>query len=308
MTSAFARRLLALTAALAALGPATARAQASANDAAVAEVLFDEGKKLMAEGRLAEACPKLAESNRLDTGIGTLLFLGDCYEKNGQVASAWATFREAASLAQKNADAREKLARDRSAALDPVLPRLTIAVPPSNRIPGLVVTRDGIDVGAVQWDVALPMDPGRHVLRATAPGRAPWQATVDVARATPATVEVPLLPRAASPTAPPPREAPREGGTQRAIGLGLVGVGAIGVGVGAYFGLAAKSRSDDAASHCAGSACDATGLELRDSARSRADVATVAFLAGGLTLVIGAAVWLLAPSGKAAPQSAMLRF
>lgn len=307
-------RVVALTTALTAiaLAPATARAQASANDAAVAEVLFDEGKKLMAEGRLAEACPKLAESNRLDTGIGTLLFLGDCYEKNGQVASAWATFREAASLAQKGADAREKLARDRAGALEPALPHLTIAVPAASRVQGLVITRDGLDVGAVQWDIALPMDPGRHVLRATAPGRAPWQTTVDVARATPARVDVPLLPPA--PSTPPAsrepsgREAPRAGGTQRLIGLGLVGVGAVGLGVGTYFGLAAKSRADDSAAHCAGSACDSTGLELRDGARSRADVATVAFVAGGATLVVGAVVWLLAPSSKAATLGAPLRF
>src|SRR6187399_829900 len=73
---------------------------ARAGDEAAAEALFLEAKKLAAAGKLAEACPKFAESNRLDRGAGTLIHLADCYEKNGQSASAWATFKDAASAAQ----------------------------------------------------------------------------------------------------------------------------------------------------------------------------------------------------------------
>ena len=72
---------------------------AGGNEAA-AEALFDEAKKLANDGKFAEACPKFAESNRLDRGAGTLIHLADCYEKNKQTASAWATFKEAASAAQ----------------------------------------------------------------------------------------------------------------------------------------------------------------------------------------------------------------
>src|ERR1700712_5045212 len=73
---------------------------ALAADAVTAEALFDEAKKLAAAGDFAKACPMFAEANRLDRGAGTLLHLADCYEKNRQSASAWATYKEAASAAQ----------------------------------------------------------------------------------------------------------------------------------------------------------------------------------------------------------------
>src|SRR4051812_16548065 len=70
-----------------------------ATDRPEAEALFDQGRRLLAAGNYAAACPKLEASNRLDPGIGTMLNLGDCYEKNGQTASGWAAFREAAAAA-----------------------------------------------------------------------------------------------------------------------------------------------------------------------------------------------------------------
>lgn len=309
------RRALALAVVATSLASAAgAAAQPSANDAAVAEVLFEEGKRLMADGKLAEACPKLAESNRLDTGIGTLLFLADCYEKNGQVASAWATFREAATLAQKTTDSREKIAQGRAAALEPVLPRLTVAVPAASRVAGLRVERDGAEVGTVQWDVALPMDPGKHALTATAPGRVAWTTTVVVERGVRARVEIPTLaPAPTKPTDPPGAVARSDegarGGTQRVVGVGLAAAGVVALGAGGYFGLAAKGKADDASGHCSGNACDPTGLELRDGARSRADLATGLFVGGAVAVVAGVVVWWIAPRGSArATRVELLRF
>jgi hypothetical protein len=54
----------------------------SPNEAA-ATALFDEGRRVMAENHYAEACPKLAESERLAPSGGTLINLADCYEHAG---------------------------------------------------------------------------------------------------------------------------------------------------------------------------------------------------------------------------------
>jgi len=43
----------------------------------------------------------LSRSLVTDPRPGRLLALGDCYEKAGATASAWATFREAKSLARQ---------------------------------------------------------------------------------------------------------------------------------------------------------------------------------------------------------------
>ena len=93
---------------------AAARAEEPPDGAkkAAAQALFDEGKRLMDAGQFAQACPKFADSEKLDPGVGTLLNLGVCYEKNGQTASAWATYKEAASAAANAGEAaREKYAR-----------------------------------------------------------------------------------------------------------------------------------------------------------------------------------------------------
>ena len=62
----------------------TARAEASLGDKAAAQSLFDEGRRLMGEAKYADACPKLAESQKLDPGVGTQFHLADCYEHLGQ--------------------------------------------------------------------------------------------------------------------------------------------------------------------------------------------------------------------------------
>src|SRR4051812_11324452 len=103
---------------LAALGFASATAQAQSDDSAMAQSLFDQAKELMASGRPAEACPKFAESQRLDPRSGTLINLANCYEQTARLASAWSKYIEAATSAKASGNQeREAVARERAAAL-----------------------------------------------------------------------------------------------------------------------------------------------------------------------------------------------
>ena len=95
-----------------------------------ADVLFEEGKRLRDAGMIQEACSKFAESQALAPGVGITLHLGDCYERLGQTASAWAEFTRAEKLAADQKDSREAVAHARAVALEPKLHQATVATAP----------------------------------------------------------------------------------------------------------------------------------------------------------------------------------
>ncbi len=206
------RRLLALCLAsgigLAALGhTGVAFAQPAAEAKAAAEALFDEGRQLKAAGKFNEACPKFEESQKMAPGMGTLYNLADCFEHIGRSASAWAGFREvAAQAAAAGQSEREKDARSRVATLEPLLMRLKVVVARDGASASVEVKRDGAVMSPGVWGTAIPLDPGRHHVTASAAGKQPWERTIDLKEpGATLTVEVPpLLDQKAGPVTPPP--------------------------------------------------------------------------------------------------------
>lgn len=287
-----------------------------------AQAAFDMGKKLMLEGRFGDACPKFQESLRIDPGVGTMLFLADCWEKTGKTASAWGQFREAEALASRQQDPREAVARKRADALEAKLNNLVIVMPPTlSKVEGVKVQRDGTDVGAGLWGVPIPVDPGAHKIVVTAPAKKTWSTEIVVdTEARVSQVELPeqledgadpgaaAVEKPAAPTTPPPpAAAPSDRAkTQRIVGLVLGGVGLVGVGVGTGFGLHAKSRDDasKADGHCdAANVCDPIGREARNDAFTAATVSTIAFGVGAAAIAAGAVLFFTAPrTQRAAAQ------
>jgi hypothetical protein len=308
-----AARLVASIAFFATFLPLCAAAQ---DTEATATALFDSGRKLMSERRYAEACPKLAESERLAPSGGTLINLAECYEHTGQSASAWAAWKEAAGRANAAGKASaEKSALARATALEPSLAKLTVTVDPGSDVPGLEVKRDGVPVGRGELGTALPVDPGTHLVEATAPKKQPWSTKIDVAaKQSDARVTVALVDAVDATPAPPtnggveavPSPSPVAPSTQvdTSSGLGtqktlaiVVGVaGVVGLGVGGTFGLVAKSDNDQAKENCRTSTfCSPRGLSLTNDAKNAATLSDVAFGVGAAALVGGAALWLTAP-------------
>ncbi len=145
----------------------------STSNRMLAETLFREARSLMAEKRYDEACPKFAESNRLDPASGTLLGLAMCHEAQGKIASAWAEFQEVLALSRRGGRMdRAQFASERIGAIEPRLTRVTILA--SDGVEGLVLELDGVELGQAALGVATPMDPGLHRLTASAPGSKPW--------------------------------------------------------------------------------------------------------------------------------------
>jgi hypothetical protein len=162
---------------------------------ATAQRLFDDGNRLMAAGKLAEACAAFESSNHDEPRAGTLLRLGECREKSQQIASAWSAYKDAENLAT---DPRKRqFAKAKVAALEPRLSYLTVEVSNQKRIPGLTLTRNGTSFAPTLWNRALPIDGGDYVVTGRAPGYDMWQKTVHVPpEGAKLAVEVPALTKA----------------------------------------------------------------------------------------------------------------
>jgi tetratricopeptide (TPR) repeat protein len=199
-----ARQALSLVASAAALSTLLASpvARAQAQDQAAARALFEDGRRLLKNGKYEEACRTLEAASKLYESPGILLNLGDCYEKLGRSASAWTEFGEAAAVATRARRIDQVAeAKRRQAAIEPKLTRLTIRAP--GDATGVAITRDRTDLASAAWGEAIPVDPGTHEIHAEAPGHEPWTTTIVVSTAgQTVTVEVPML--TASPAPPPP--------------------------------------------------------------------------------------------------------
>lgn len=274
-------------------------------NAASAEALFRQARELSAHGDYAAACPKFAASQRLDPGYGTLYNLGECLAHLGKTASAWAAFEEAAALAKTAGQAeREAKATRAAGALEATLEHMTIVVkaPP----PGLVVKRGGVTIDAAAWGSSLPVDPGKHLIEASAPGKRPF--TIEVSSGgpgKPTTVEIPALADAPvsgpAPGAIPGAPASDSAASRRIAAYVTGGAGVVGVVLGAIMGSSAKTQWNQAQTQdCPTSTmCNATGVNLVSSAKTAATVADVGFIGGGVLVATGVVLFVTAlPQGQ----------
>ncbi len=281
----------------------TARADPSLEEKILASALFREGRALIEAQKTAEACSKFDESQRLDPSLGTLLNLANCHELQGRLASAWTQYTEA--LAWSRRDQRHDrviFAQERLALIEPKLSWLVLLVPAESHLEGLIITKNGVRVPRAGWGGPTPVDPGRHVIQASAPGRNPWERVVEVGQfegrltlTIPVLESVPSSPNQGDASAPQAKAGtlafqddtrsaaqaavPKRDSVHRtwAIVAGSIGVAALGLG--AYFGLRAISErnSDD--------------RDTYQNAGSHADVATAAFVVGGLGVGAGVIFW-----------------
>jgi hypothetical protein len=295
--------------------PLPARADEPPRDAAAADRHFELARSAFKSGDLETACREFGESQRLDPAAGTLLNLSECEERLGRTGSAWRHVKEAvASL--KPDDDRLPMARDWLARLEGTAPRLTVRL--ARGAPKeTTASCDGRALDSAAFGTPEPLDPGEHVIRVEAPGRSPATVRVSLAAGGSATVDLepgpPSEPPAATDTATATTAPPEPSRWSPLTTVGLVtgAAGLVLVAVGGGVGLAAHSdMSDSKTGHCGDAIkqadpnrCDATGLDLRRSARQEADLASVLVVVGGVALAGGAILaltsWPRAPRGAA---------
>lgn len=284
--------------------------------------LFEEGRKLVGEGKHADACPKFEEAFSLIGGVGVAYNLADCWEHTGRVASAWAMFGKAAVLAGEKKDKeRERLAKDHAQALEPRLPHLVVRLAGAAP-PGLEVKAGKLKIGSGSFGTKLPVDPGSLTVEATAPGRRPWSRTLSVVEKQDVEAEVPELeleaPRpppsasvlpSSSASAPPPPPPPDGLSPLRVTGVSVAAGGGALVALGAVLGGLALGRHQESLKvGCdADSRCLPDAARIRDDARGLGDASTALFIVGSLAAAAGVTVFLLAPSKpRARPPATVL--
>ncbi len=286
---------------------------ARAQENPIAERLFLEGRTLMQEKKYEEACAKFKAAHELDrTATGTLLNLALCHEQINKRASAWAEFRQVAAESAGRREDRVTLAREHEAALFPKLSYVRILLPPEARVEGLEIVLDrNRPIAAASWGIELPIDPGKHVLVASAPGRQPAEVAITIGDAAESkTINVPKLGEAkkvveiAEDTE---RDREQARATRRVLGFAIGGVGVAAVAVGFVFGASASSKNSDAKALCPNDVCpdDPTRLAAArgiDSAKGTANVSNV-LVGAGAALAIGGLVLVLIslPNASSAP-------
>jgi hypothetical protein len=252
----------------------------------------------MRERRYAEACPKLAESQSLDPAPGTRLNLADCWEHEGRTASAQREFLAVAESAERNGEKeRAVIARTRANQLESKVTKLALMVPAEARVPGLQVFRNSEIVAEADWSKPEPVDPGRFLIEARAPGRRSYRSefTLPGDAATHNLTIPPLVSEGgAGASSDAETSATSRGQWLQRGGIGLAGLGVVGVAVGTVFGVRAVNlyhRSRDEGCDD-GDSCTPDALETRRSAVRAGNVSTVSFIVGGALLAGGAGVYV----------------
>lgn len=276
---------------------------------AAAEQLFLEGRKDVERGAVDEGCSKLARSQSLDPSAGTLLNLADCYERQGKIATAWSSFREAARAAsdRKRAD-WEELAEARARALEPRLSKIVVVVS-ADAPRDLRVIVDDVELPREAFGAAVPREVGSHRIEATASGYLSWKSEVALGERAIVRVQVPAL----TPAPSTPRSdlssndaAPNDRGAQwmKPAGVVSLAVGGASMLTGGVFALLSKGALDDARASCPtyprfdATQCAASTREDNDAARRNAAISSATLIGGAVLVGAGVVLLLNAPSPR----------
>jgi tetratricopeptide (TPR) repeat protein len=279
-------------------------------DPAAAEVLFRDGRALLELGEVTRACEKLEASNTLDPSAGTLLNLAACRLKQGKTATAWAHFVAAERLALNQGRSEQAAeAKQRALELEPQLSTLTLLAPHAPS--GLEVRRGGQVVQPASLGTAVPVDPGRIVIEAGAPGYETARLEITIAATGDRrTLEIPRLQsdagRAGASTATqvsasPPRDTPAEPTGSSALPWAVGGVSAATLIAGSVLGGLALSSNEAAIEAC--DAGDQAACDERQARRDGQALASTVCVGVGLIGLGVSALWLLS-GGSKRPESA----
>lgn len=326
------------------LTPVIALAQTTDADKATARDLAIEGYRALQSKDYAAAVDRFTRADALYHAPTVTLGLARAQVGLGKLVSAQELYNRVAheSLPPNASNAIKKAVLDAQKELDALTPRIPSVVINVKGSGSARVTIDGVEVRAAALGVKRPVDPGKHVVAASATGLITSEATVTLAEGKSESVTLELKPRqaepppvvAAAPAAKPPVAAPvvppiaqvapapippaqpdptpdqikGNGSTQKTVGVIALGVGAAGLLMGGITGGLALGKHSDITQSCPDGHCppdQKSNIQPEiDSYNTMGAISTVGFIAGGVLAATGVVLILTAPK-KAITQSSV---
>ena len=308
------------------LAPTPVRADepaASAEAKAGARAATESGTTAFKEGRFAEAVDMFLRAESLFHAPTHVLMLARSYVGLGKLVLAREAYlsivREELGAKAPPAFKRAKVDAEKELAdLSPRVPSLQVSTTPEAK--NIVVTIDDKPLPAALIGIPSPVDPGTHVLRATAEGMAAPEKRVTLEEGQKAALVLELAPVASAGPITPVRApvvptGPNDGRDQatgktspgRVAGAVLMGLGVAGLGAGGVFGwlsLTKRAEADEAFDAC-GAGCwgeQADAVRALDAdANQKGTIGVIGLAAGGALTVTGVILFVVS---KRAPGKA----
>lgn len=208
--------------------------------------------------------------------------------------------REASDVLDALDAARDELSPAERRAADDLRQKVemrlaTIVVEVKGPTEGLVVDVDGEEVKPGD---AVRVDPGKHLVRAKAPGWIPMEQTVQLKERQTEAVGFELERDPASAAEEAPASAGKDeeedeeeeevdgGGTLLPAAIAW-GIGGAGIGLGTVFGIFAFDEAEKARKDCVDDVCPESSIPALDASRNNGTASTVLFAIGGAGIATG---------------------
>ncbi|HEY5949317.1 MAG TPA: tetratricopeptide repeat protein [Kofleriaceae bacterium] len=262
---------------------------AAAEDPDQADKIFEEAQQLKQQGKTAEACKKYDEALSYNhNAVGTLLNVALCNEEAGKYATATKLYTQARDLAREhNLAEHRKAAEDKLLITTPLVSHLAIAFAETPNEMKLVIDEDIVPIDKTD-DIIL--DPGSHRIVVTAPGRVPYETTIEVEKSKAKAIAVPKLGYPVT---------VKKGRRTAGVILSASGVAMIGTGIG--LGLYARGKYNGQigeGKNCTDGSpplCNAEGYRITNDARTFGTFGTFIGLGGVAIAAVGGYLWFFGP-------------
>jgi len=316
--------------------PRVARAQSDA-DRATARELGQQGERALFAKDYKKAEDRFRRADQLVHAPTLELGLARALAGEGKYVEAQETYNRIVrqGVAPGAPAAFEHALEDAKKEVGTVSPKIggvtiTVSASGGGDVPGASVVLDDAPVNTASLGVRRLVDPGAHVLRATAAGYKPAELrfsvpeggsvtealTLDKDLSAPAPATVPAgasatpanaAPATAGPAAATTPEQPQAASGHKSILPWVAfGLGGAGLALGAVTGAMAMGKHSDLATACnAGpSSCPSTQQSNIDSYHTMGLLSTVGFVVGGVGVAAGAVLLLMQPKAESAPAAA----